>query len=495
MTRPPRRAATAGVAATVYVITGLLFTAPSRVAEAAPPPTASTRKSPSPSNPSERTPRDRVGRADQRRTQGGLYDFESTHYRITTDVDKELANDIAAHMDAVFDEYNLRFGNAGFKPNPLVAAKPGGHMPLYVLRKRSDYEEFLTGFDVNAKNTAGVSFRTEKGSGLATWVEGQQRLTMYSVLQHEGFHQFADAAIMNGLPPWVNEGIADYFGEGIVVNGKLKLGLLDRERLRRVRRAVREGEVIGFGELMKMDNAEWTKRVAAGDKSAALMYDQAWSVVYFLIHGGKDGGPMRTEINGKPFDALEKYLLILNAEYVRNPKRDARPAAFKTVFSNNLKQFRTEWEAGLKALRPDPWLSSVRHVQILASAFEALHEKGVKIESLAQVQDMLRKDLAHDFPKPAEAELVESAADAKLPPGVLVTGAAKDLPDIRLAWTVNRGGKLREEITFEHPSRPVKKPAQPAAAPPTTQATGTKKSPAKTSAAAVKPGKPKPAAD
>jgi hypothetical protein len=363
--------------------------------------------------------------------------------------------------------------------------KPGEHMPLYVLRKRGDYEAFLKGFDVNAKNTAGVFFRTDKGTGLATWVEGQQRLTMYSVLQHEGFHQFADARIMNGLPPWVNEGIADYFGEGVVVNGKLKLGLLDRERLRRVRRAVKAGEAIGFGELMRMDNAEWNKRVAGGDQSAPLLYDQAWSICYFLIHGGKDGGPLQTEVRGRRVDALEAYLLILNEEYVRNPRKDARPAAFKEVFSNNVRRFRKEWEEGLKELKPDPWLSSLRHVQILASAFKTLHAERAKIDNLAQVQGKLRNDLFHDFPKPAEAELVKSDDEATLPPGVLVTGAARDLPNIRVSWTVNRGDTLQEKITFEHARRAKKPPPAPA-----TRGTEVGQAPTKSSAASVKPGKP-----
>jgi hypothetical protein len=474
--------------AAVCVIPGILFTAPWRAAEAAQAP--ATRKAGA-SNPPERRGRDFVGRADQKRDQRKLYSFDSTSYRITTDVDKHLANDVAAHMDAVFKEYNERFGRAGFKPNPLAAVKPGERMPLYVLRKRGDYEDFLSGFDVNAKNTAGVFFRTRKGSGLATWVEGQQRLAMYGVLQHEGFHQFADAGIMNGLPPWVNEGVADYFGEGVVVDGKLRLGLLDRERLRRVRRAVKAGEALGFGKLMGMDNAEWNKRVAAGDASAPLLYDQAWSVSHYLIHGGEGGGPLRTEVRGTRVDALEAYLRILNDEYVRNPKKDARPAAFKEVFSNNLRSFRNQWEEGLKALKPDPWLSSVRHVQILASAIEALHRKNVKVDSIEQLQAMLRKELFRDFPKPAEAELVESD-DAKLPPGVLVTGAAKDMPDIRLAWTMNRDGALEEAITFEQSSRRAKKPA-PATSPTTLTTTG---GPGKPKASAsVKPGKPKPVAD
>jgi hypothetical protein len=450
--------AVAVAVAAVCVIPGLLFTAPSRSAFAAQGP--STKKT-----VPERKGWDYVKRADQRREQRRdglkLYSFDSYSYKITTDVDKDLANDIAAHMDEVFKEYANRFGRAGFKPNPWAAVKQGERMPLYVLRRQKDYIDFLNGFGVNAKNTGGVFFRTpERESGLATWVEGQGRLQMYSVLQHEGFHQFADSRIALGLPPWVNEGIADYFGEGVVVDGKLRVGMLDRERLERVRRAVKAGETLPFATLMTMDNDAWIKRVAAGDKSSALMYDQAWSVCYFLIHGDK-GKPKETKVRGTMVGALDAYLLILNDEFVKNPKRFDKAAAFKEVFSDNLKRFRKEWEDGLKELEPDPWLSSLRHVQILASAFKQLQAKGVKIESIAQVEDRLRKDLFHDFPPQATAELVPSGDDATKPPppGVLVSGAAKNMPNIRLSWAANGAEDLEEEISFEPAKR--KKPAGP----------------------------------
>jgi hypothetical protein len=172
MARPRRKAAIA--VAAICVIPGILFSAPWRSVLAAQAPAKKAAAS-------ERKVRDYVGRADQRREQRRdglrLYSFESNAYKITTDVDKELANDVAAHMDEVFKEYTNRFGRAGFKPNPWAAVKPGERMPLYVLRRQKDYIDFLGTFRINAKNTGGVFFRTpERESGLATWVQGQGRL-------------------------------------------------------------------------------------------------------------------------------------------------------------------------------------------------------------------------------------------------------------------------------------------------------------------------------
>src|SRR5690606_21917268 len=178
------------------------------------------------------------------------YKFKSKRYEITTDVDRELAQDIAQHMDAVYDEYARRM--SGFRPRTNDK-----YFPLYVWENYETYLEFVAGYGFRADNSGGVFFFSPKGSGLSTWVEGQSRLKMYYVLQHEGFHQFAYMRIDDDLPPWVNEGLAEYFGDALLIDGKLVPGKLDEERLLRMSRALNEHKFIDFRDLMTMDNREW----------------------------------------------------------------------------------------------------------------------------------------------------------------------------------------------------------------------------------------------
>ena len=66
---------------------------------------------------------------------------------------------------------------------------------------------------------------------------------MYYVLQHEGFHQFADARIASNLPPWVNEGLGRVLRRRADGQGQAaQPGELDRERLERMKRAVDDGD-------------------------------------------------------------------------------------------------------------------------------------------------------------------------------------------------------------------------------------------------------------
>lgn len=416
----------------------------------------------------EKKPRDFVGRADQKRDRRGMYHFESGAYKISADIDRDLANDIAGHMDEVYKEYDTRF--RGFRPNPYAAVRPNEKMPLYVLRKYADYIEFLSTFGVNGANSGGVFFRTADGqSGLATWAQGQSRLKMYYVLQHEGFHQFADARIMFDLPPWVNEGLAEYFGDAVCVNGKLLIGRLDRERIDRMRRAIKEGETLPFEQLMTMSSQAWVGRVTSGDKAAALMYDSAWSVCYFLVHGGKRSTPLQIALEGQRGPALEGYLRLLNRNFVKDPRRDRRAEAFETVFGRELKNFEAAWKEGLEKLEPDPWFSSVRHLQFIAAALKAFHAKGIEVKSWPQLKEQLirhnfrttirerdavnrgeRKEQVEDveqnfdFPAPAEVEFVPSD-EAKLPAGLRITNVT---PNILLSWTLNSAGKVEEDISY-----------------------------------------------
>ena len=378
--------------------------------------------------------------------------FNSKFYAVTTDLtDKQLAQDIAKHMDAVFMEYSSRM--AGFRANPYAATKPGERMPLYVMNRYEDYLALVQSFGFNAANSGGVFFRSPRGSGLATWVEGQGRLKMYYVLQHEGFHQFADARIASNLPQWVNEGLAEYFGDALMIKGKLQPGKLDRERLERMKRAVDEGTVLSFKELMTMDNLQWMRRVTSGDKASSLMYDMSWSVCYSLVHGGP-----------RYKAALEQYLSLLN-------RGTAPQQAFEKVFGANLEGFQSAWEKGLKRMEPDAWFTSVRHLQLMAAALRLFHEKGIEVKSFPHLKEQLirykfraqirERDVVargerevkvqhveqnFDFPNPAVAELVPST-DPKLPHGLIVKGVKPTT--LKLTWKLNAAGKPEENIEYE----------------------------------------------
>ena len=71
----------------------------------------------------------------------------------------------------------------------------------------------------------GGRLRSEYKSLMAIAGEDTQRQTWH-VVQHEGFHQFAHFVIRGELPTWLNEGIAEYFGESVFTGDGFVSGVI-----------------------------------------------------------------------------------------------------------------------------------------------------------------------------------------------------------------------------------------------------------------------------
>jgi len=98
-------------------------------------------------------------------------------------------------------------------------------------------------------------------------------------VQHEGFHQFAHAVIRGELPPWVNEGIAEYFGESIFTGDAFVTGIIPPFRLKRVQSEIQTNRFKSVKSMMLLSHQQWNSEMEIEN------YDQAWSMVHFLAQG------------------------------------------------------------------------------------------------------------------------------------------------------------------------------------------------------------------
>src|SRR5581483_9231228 len=101
-------------------------------------------------------------------------------------------------------------------------------------------------------------------------------------LLHEGAHQFEGLAFGDNLwraSIWFVEGLAVYFESSEFQDRKLVTDLVNADRLKDVQRALKAGDFIPLGELIRTDQKNFT----------ALHYAHAWSLIYFLCHGTKGG--------------------------------------------------------------------------------------------------------------------------------------------------------------------------------------------------------------
>ena len=58
----------------------------------------------------------------------------------------------------------------------------------------------------------------------------------WHTVQHEGFHQFAHVVIRGDLPIWVNEGLAEYFGEAVFTGDGFVSGVIPPTAMTGIRR-------------------------------------------------------------------------------------------------------------------------------------------------------------------------------------------------------------------------------------------------------------------
>ena len=298
-----------------------------------------------------------------------LRQYESRHYEIHTNLTPDEVQPLAKHMDRVFANYQDRFED--------FRSRRKGSMPLFLFRKRAQYVEFMRSHGINAKNSGGMFFvHPPDDRGLATWTQGRPRSETFNVLQHEGFHQFAFNHIGRELPQWINEGLAQYFQDAIIVGDRMKLGVTSGPRIQLVKQMIRERNIVPLEKLMSMTNKQWNRRLNQDAKRGRMMYAQAWSMCYFLIHGD----------DGRYQDAFETYLQLVSEG------RDARAAAKKAFGVETLKPMGRRWARFAAKQRPDPITIAARRIRFLGEGMRFLKSRDKPVPgSLAALKHRLQQ--------------------------------------------------------------------------------------------------------
>ncbi|MEM9913432.1 MAG: DUF1570 domain-containing protein [Planctomycetota bacterium] len=377
-----------------------------------------------------------------------LSTYESKAYKIHTNLTRAEALEYGVHMDLIYKEYAKRFS--------VLRGRSRGKQNLYLLRNRQDYIEALVALGLPrdiASSSGGMFFWGPNREGLATWIEDLTRDQVFSTLQHEGFHQFAHAKMGDQLPLWVNEGLAEYFGAAIVVDGDVRLGVVDGDRVEKIRGALESNEALSFRELLGIDSRQWQQNMTSRSAKGSLQYDQSWATVHFLIHGDR----------GKYQKAFSEYLVLIS----RGRTHDQ---AFGQTFGSDTRPFEKRWMKFIDEVEPDAYSTALKRLQFLGSGLEflqtndvsapadtealreALQSRQYKVtwltESGTKVTDSAddtlyayldRKDNEHAF------EIIPAEEGSDLPPRIAATQLR---PVATLTWVRDEDGNLRSQIEY-----------------------------------------------
>ncbi|MEM6749546.1 MAG: DUF1570 domain-containing protein [Planctomycetota bacterium] len=281
-----------------------------------------------------------------------LRSYRSEHYTFHTNLGRQETVPYGRHMDAVYHAYARRFAQFGIQaPQPL---------PLYLLRTHEDYLAFMASHGIDARNSGGMFFVTHTLHGLATWTQGPSRDRTFRVLQHEGFHQFAFVALGPRLPVWANEGVAQYFEDAVVIDGRMRTGQGSPERLRRAQGAIRDGKTLPLTELLALSPEQWTRTLRRDRAESGVLYAQAWSFAWFLIHGDQGAH-------------TDKFL-----QYLARVAEGQEPAlAMHNAFGRDgLTDLEPAWKRWVLDHPPNPLHHAAERMDFVAAALRYLSDNG-----------------------------------------------------------------------------------------------------------------------
>jgi hypothetical protein len=223
-----------------------------------------------------------------------LRDYDTPYYTMHTDLDLDGAREAAVRLTRMAEAYHDRTRD--------FAGVIDHKFPFYLYRREGDY--IAAG---GREGTAGVFvYRPGTREGVLMAVAGKHATAdTWHTVQHEGFHQFAHAVIGGTLPTWLDEGLAEYFGEGIFTGDGFLTGVVPPWRLERLKSEMNgdgDAKLQTIPQIMSLTPDQWRSQMSVAN------YDQAWSMVYFLVHG--DNGRyqqafaacIRALASGQPFE-------------------------------------------------------------------------------------------------------------------------------------------------------------------------------------------------
>ena len=236
--------------------------------------------------------------------------YSTRYHVIRSDLGRNIVREAATRLNALTVEYVTR--TQGF------SGKARTKMNFFMFARRADY--YAAG---GPKGTVGLY----DGTKLMAVVPDKPDQQFWRIVQHEGFHQFADTVISPDLPAWLSEGLAEYFGEAIWTGDRYVTGVISNERLKRIREMLKADNLRPIGDMAELTIPQWNTRLQKRD------YDQAWSMVHYLVHAE----------NGKHQKDFAKFVNDIVA---------GRPRSF--AFINRFGEFGyfkrkyTEWWLALK---------------------------------------------------------------------------------------------------------------------------------------------------
>lgn len=201
----------------------------------------------------------------------------TTHYEIfTTLLKPSMLRRSAGLLESVYKAYNLQL------PEPIETRN---RFIIYLFAGRRQWENFTNNF---AGEQAEIFCRIKAGAychnGVCVAYDiGSERT--FSVLAHEGWHQFSSRHFKFRLPSWLDEGVAMLFETQITKDGAFSFEPAQNAyRLEALKKTMLNNKMIPLSDLIATTPGD----VLATDQTETVMsfYSQSYALIRFLREAG-----------------------------------------------------------------------------------------------------------------------------------------------------------------------------------------------------------------
>ena len=166
-------------------------------------------------------------------------------------------------LAALFPELKL---DGGVRTNVIVFKDTAAYTPYKPRRTDGSVDDAITGYFIAGEDVNYITLAVDRPGA-------------YTTIFHEYVHFLLDVNIgRSDLPPWLNEGIAEYFetlqirDDGQIIMGTPPAGNLD---------LLRKEPLIPLKSFLSTENSALHR---GGDRSRSLFYAQAWGLTHYLLH-------------------------------------------------------------------------------------------------------------------------------------------------------------------------------------------------------------------
>jgi len=246
-----------------------------------------------------------------------FHTYPSMYYTTQTDVSLTFSREVGEYMDRLHEKYSDRL--KGFKTD----SKEKFHIRVY--KEKEDFHK-LVGYEKSIG-----AFLPNKYL-LCSYLGENSKLRLFRALRHEGFHQFMYTHISRQTPPWIDEGLAEYFEHAMDEWGNFSPELIPKHHIRVLRKAIKNNTLIPLIDLLTMNRVKWNSQLSSR-VLANNQYAQSWSVVYFLLHGD----------DSKNRDYLDRYITAIK-------EKKAGKSGFEYTFGSDIEEFVQSWLSYVKDL-------------------------------------------------------------------------------------------------------------------------------------------------